>query len=60
MAADVAVFDLDRVGTSVAPDHLIARPRGVPYVLVNGRPVVRDGGQTAERPGAVGRVSSRP
>ena len=60
MAADVAVFDLDRVGGDVAPDHLIAPPRGVPYVLVNGRPVVRDGRQTADRPGAVGRVSSRP
>jgi N-acyl-D-amino-acid deacylase len=54
MAADVAVFDLDRVGTSVAPDHLIARPRGVPYVLVGGELVVRDGAQTAARPGRVG------
>jgi N-acyl-D-amino-acid deacylase len=54
MAADVAVFDLDRVGTSVAPDHLIARPRGVPYVLVGGEVVVRDGAQTAARPGRIG------
>lgn len=30
LAADVAVFDLDRLGTAVAPDHLIAAPRGVP------------------------------
>jgi N-acyl-D-amino-acid deacylase len=59
MAADVAVFDLARVGGDVAPDHLIAPPRGVPHVLVNGRPVVRDGRQTADRPGDVGRVSSR-
>jgi N-acyl-D-amino-acid deacylase len=58
MAADVAVFDLDRIGTDVAPDQLIARPRGVPHVLVNGRPVVRDGQATGERPGGVGRVLS--
>ncbi|HTE64451.1 MAG TPA: amidohydrolase family protein, partial [Solirubrobacteraceae bacterium] len=55
MAADVAVFDLAHVGTSVAPDHLIARPRGVPHVLVNGALVVRDGEPTSARPGAVGR-----
>ena len=39
MAADVAVFDLARVGTSVAPQQLIARPQGVEHVLVNGTPV---------------------
>jgi N-acyl-D-amino-acid deacylase len=55
MAADIAVFDLDRVGTGVAPDHLVARPRGVPYVLVGGEVVVRDGEQTGARPGTVGR-----
>jgi len=54
MAADVALFDLPAVGTSVAPDDLIARPRGVPHVLVNGLPVVRDGQPTSARPGAVG------
>jgi N-acyl-D-amino-acid deacylase len=58
MAADVAVFDLDRVGGDVAPDRLIAPPRGVPHVLVNGRPVVRDGRQTADRPGSVARSAS--
>jgi N-acyl-D-amino-acid deacylase len=55
MAADVAVFDLEDVGTAVAPDHLIVRPRGVPHVLVNGVAVVRDGEPTAARPGAIGR-----
>jgi N-acyl-D-amino-acid deacylase len=55
MVADVAVFDLERVGTQVAPDRLIARPTGVPHVLVAGEPVVRDGEQTAARPGVVGR-----
>jgi N-acyl-D-amino-acid deacylase len=57
-AADVAVFDLGRIGTDVAPDHLIARPRGVPHVLVNGRAVVRDSAPTGARPSGVGRVSS--
>jgi N-acyl-D-aspartate/D-glutamate deacylase len=55
MAADVAVFDLDRVGTSVAPDHLIARPRGVPHVVVGGALAVRDGEQTTARAGTIGR-----
>ena len=55
MVADVAVFDMERVGTEVAPDRLIARPSGVPHVLVGGVPVVRDGQQTAARPGVVGR-----
>ena len=55
MAADVAVFDLDGVGTSVAPNHLIARPRGVPHVFVGGAAVVRDGEPTSARPGAIGR-----
>jgi N-acyl-D-amino-acid deacylase len=54
MAADVAVFDLDRVGTPVAPDALIAAPRGVPHVLVGGETVVRDGVQTGARPGRIG------
>jgi N-acyl-D-amino-acid deacylase len=55
MAADVAVFDLARVGSSVAPDQLIARPRGVEHVLVNGAAVVRDGEPTLSRPGVIGR-----
>jgi N-acyl-D-amino-acid deacylase len=54
MAADVAVFDLARVGTSVAPEHLIARPQGVEHVLVNGTPVIRDGEPTDARPGVIG------
>jgi N-acyl-D-amino-acid deacylase len=53
MAADVAVFDIGRLGTSVSPDHLIARPRGVEHVLVNGTPVIRDGEETSARPGAI-------
>lgn len=55
MAADIAVFDLERLGTSVSPRELIARPRGVEHVLVNGVPVIRDGEPTSARPGAIGR-----
>jgi N-acyl-D-amino-acid deacylase len=56
MAADVAVFDLARVGTGVAPQQLIARPQGVEHVLVNGTPVIRDGEPTGARPGAIGKL----
>ncbi len=55
LAADISVFDLDRVGSSVAPTHLIARPRGVEHVLVNGALVVRNGEPTLARPGTIGR-----
>jgi N-acyl-D-amino-acid deacylase len=55
MAADVAVFDMERVGTAVTPDHLIARPRGVPHVFVGGTAVVKDGEPTSARPGTIGR-----
>jgi N-acyl-D-amino-acid deacylase len=55
MAADLVAFDLGAVGTSVAPDRLISRPRGVPLVLVGGEVVVRDGEQTGARPGRIGR-----
>jgi N-acyl-D-aspartate/D-glutamate deacylase len=53
MAADVAVFDLERLRTGVTPDHLIARPSGVEHVLINGTPVIRDGDPTPARPGAI-------
>jgi N-acyl-D-aspartate/D-glutamate deacylase len=55
LAADISVFDLARVGSSVAPTHLIARPRGVEHVLVNGAPVLRNGEPTLARPGTIGR-----
>ena len=54
-AADIAVFDLARVGSERRARTLIARPRGVEHVLVNGAPVVRDGEPTLARPGTIGR-----
>ena len=57
--ADVTVFDAAKirdVGTFEDPHHY---PEGIPYVLVNGTPVV-DGGQfTAARPGKVIRRTQR-
>lgn len=53
MRADVALFD----PAVVADKATFANPHqyavGVRHVLVNGRPVLRDGNMTAERPGRV-------
>lgn len=52
-AADVTVFDADRVrdaATYQDPHHY---PEGIPYVIVNGVPVVDSGTFTAQRPGKV-------
>ena len=52
-AADLVVFDPARVAdtaTFAAPHGYAA---GIPYVLVNGAVVVRDGAQTEARPGEV-------
>jgi N-acyl-D-aspartate/D-glutamate deacylase len=51
MAADVVVFDAESVAdtaTFVAPHSY---PAGIPWVVVNGEVVVRNGKQTAARPG---------
>lgn len=52
-AADLTLFDLARVrdvGTFTDPHHF---PEGIPWVLVNGVPVVADGQATTARPGAL-------
>ena len=55
--ADVTVFDADGVRDNTTPDDTRARPSGIAHVLINGRPVVRDG---SALPGAVhGRVIRR-
>jgi N-acyl-D-aspartate/D-glutamate deacylase len=60
--ADIVVFDPDEVGSLPVDllhdlpgggDRLHAGSRGVSYVLVAGREVVRDGKVTDERPGRV-------
>jgi dihydroorotase/N-acyl-D-amino-acid deacylase len=52
-AADVTIFDAQRVrdvGTYADPHHY---PEGIPWVIVNGVPVVDNGTFTAARPGQV-------
>lgn len=53
-AADIVVFELEKIGTVVAPDDLVAHPSGISEVLVNGTMVVRDGQFTDQTPGVVG------
>lgn len=58
--ADVTIFDagtVKDVGTFTDPHHY---PDGIPWVLVNGEPVVANGVFTAARPGRVVRRPVRP
>jgi N-acyl-D-aspartate/D-glutamate deacylase len=52
-AADVTIFsaqEVSDVGTFADPHHY---PKGIPWVIVNGVPVVDNGTFTAARPGKV-------
>ena len=53
--ANVVVFDPDRVRDRATFDQPCAPPEGIAHVLVGGRPVVKDGAVTGERPGRVAR-----
>ena len=58
--ADLTIFDAAKVtdvGTFTDPHHY---PQGIPWVLVNGEPVIADGVFTAARPGRVVRRPARP
>ena len=52
-AADLVVFDADRVRDVATYDKPHAYAEGIPHVLVNGAFVVRDGKATGARPGQV-------
>jgi dihydroorotase/N-acyl-D-amino-acid deacylase len=52
-AADVAVFDPAAVADSATFEHPHAFAAGIPYVLVNGAVVVRNGQHTGGKPGEV-------
>jgi N-acyl-D-amino-acid deacylase len=52
-AADLAVFDPNRVADTATYQAPHAYPDGIPYVLVNGVVVVKNGAQTAARPGQI-------
>jgi N-acyl-D-amino-acid deacylase len=52
-AADLVLFDAATVADTATFDKPHAYPTGVPYVLVNGVPVVQNGAHTGARPGQV-------
>jgi N-acyl-D-amino-acid deacylase len=52
-AADLAVFDPNRVADTATYEAPHAYADGIPYVLVNGVVVVKNGQQTAARPGQI-------
>lgn len=56
--ADIVVFDPEKIGdpsTYRDPHHYAA---GIPHVLVNGVPVIRNGGHTGAKPGAAVRAAA--
>jgi N-acyl-D-amino-acid deacylase len=50
-AADLVVFDPATVSDTATYDEPRQTPEGIPYVLVNGVPVIDDGRHTGARPG---------
>jgi dihydroorotase/N-acyl-D-amino-acid deacylase len=52
-AADIVVFDPATVGATNSYEEPKSYAAGVPYVLVNGVPVIDDGEHTGARPGRV-------
>src|SRR5688500_13053512 len=52
-AADVTLFDAASVDEAATFDKPIQPARGIDTVIVNGKPVWRDGKPTGERPGQV-------
>jgi N-acyl-D-amino-acid deacylase len=61
MAADIVCFDPDTVQDTATYDEPRSLPRGIPYVVVNGRVLVDDGRHTGDLAGrplrAVGRAA---
>lgn len=56
MDADIVIFDPDTIeDMAIYPDRgdPDALPKGIPHVIVNGRPVIRDGVFTGETPGRI-------
>jgi N-acyl-D-amino-acid deacylase len=50
-AADVVVFNPQTIRERSSYEDPRQYPEGIPYVFVNGRPVIADGRSTGERPG---------
>lgn len=57
--ADIVIFDPKRVQDTASYEQPHQYPRGIPYVLVNGQFVVRDGKHTNAKPGQPIRKESR-
>lgn len=57
--ADIVVFDPDAISDVEDPLEPRKYPKGIHYVLVNGKIVVREGRHTGERPGKVFRINSK-
>lgn len=51
MAADLVCFDPETVRDTATYEDPRRLPEGIPYVIVNGRPVVDDGRHTGDLPG---------
>jgi N-acyl-D-aspartate/D-glutamate deacylase len=60
MLADVVAFDRERIADRATYEEPHAFSVGMVHVLVNGRPVIRDGSLTGERPGRAIRGPARP
>lgn len=50
-AADITIFDLDKVSDQATYKNPFQKPIGIHYVVVNGKLVIVDGKQSHERPG---------
>jgi N-acyl-D-amino-acid deacylase len=59
MRADIVLFDARTVLDTATTAQPMAKPIGIPYVIVNGVPVLEAGTMTGQRPGMVLRHSSR-
>jgi N-acyl-D-amino-acid deacylase len=59
MQADLVLFDANKVIDTATTSHPKSQPIGLPYVIVNGVPVLDNGKMTAQRPGMVLRRTNR-
>jgi len=50
--ADVVIFDPDTIENRAALEKPAQYPRGIEYVLVNGKTVIEKGDRTANHPGS--------
>jgi len=51
--ADIVVFDFEKIEDTATWDNPHQYPKGIPYVLVNGRLVIENGDHTGARPGRI-------